>query len=99
MVDKATLKANGCCTQPDRHEPKLLCGYPLPCPHHTVVIDTTGITATITTPVTANLPIVGELRLRQVAASLDGLPMQPATQKQKVRSSHRPKCKSRRRKP
>ena len=24
----------GCCRKPDRHEPKLVCGYPLPCPHH-----------------------------------------------------------------
>jgi len=27
------------CKQPDRHAPKLVCGYPLPCPHHTVVIE------------------------------------------------------------
>ena len=26
------------CEQPDRHEPKLKCGYPLPCPHHTVLV-------------------------------------------------------------
>lgn len=24
------------CAQPDRHVPKLVCGYPLPCPHHTL---------------------------------------------------------------
>jgi hypothetical protein len=24
---------------PDRDEPKMMCGYPLPCPHHTVVLD------------------------------------------------------------
>ncbi len=27
------------CRRPDRDCPKLVCGYPLPCPHHTVVID------------------------------------------------------------
>lgn len=27
------------CDQPDRHEPKLKCGYPLPCPHHTLVVE------------------------------------------------------------
>jgi hypothetical protein len=27
------------CKHPDRDVPKLVCGYPLPCPHHTVVID------------------------------------------------------------
>lgn len=21
------------CKQPDRHEPRMKCGYPLPCPH------------------------------------------------------------------
>ncbi len=26
------------CAKPDRHAPKLKCGYPLPCPHHTLVI-------------------------------------------------------------
>lgn len=23
------------CPCPDRHEPKITCGYPMPCPHHT----------------------------------------------------------------
>lgn len=27
------------CKQPDRHEPKLVCGYPIPCPYHTIVIE------------------------------------------------------------
>lgn len=27
------------CNQPDRHEPRIKCGYPLPCPHHTLVVD------------------------------------------------------------
>lgn len=27
------------CNKPDRDEPKLVCGYPIPCPYHTVVID------------------------------------------------------------
>lgn len=27
------------CNKPDRHQPKLICGYPLPCPYHTIVID------------------------------------------------------------
>ena len=31
------------CQQPDRDCPGLICGYPLPCPHHTVVIETDGI--------------------------------------------------------
>ncbi len=27
------------CRCPDVDCPKLLCGYPMPCPHHTAVID------------------------------------------------------------
>jgi hypothetical protein len=26
------------CRHPDRHNPKLVCGYPLPCPFHTVIV-------------------------------------------------------------
>ncbi len=33
-----TLEATVTCRSPDRHEPKLTCGYPLPCPHHSVVV-------------------------------------------------------------
>ena len=39
LVIKAKMKELGFCTQPDRHEPKLLCGYPLPCPYHTLVLN------------------------------------------------------------
>lgn len=35
------------CRHPDRDEPKLMCGYPLPCPHHTVVLDLAAQTMTI----------------------------------------------------
>ncbi len=27
------------CAQPDRHEPRIRCGYPLPCPYHTLVVE------------------------------------------------------------
>ena len=33
------LKDNNQCVQPDRDVPGILCGYPLPCPYHTIVID------------------------------------------------------------
>lgn len=35
------------CRHPDRDEPKLMCGYPLPCPWHTVVIDESKRTVTM----------------------------------------------------
>lgn len=31
-------KQEGFCNQPDREFPKMICGYPLPCPYHTIVI-------------------------------------------------------------
>lgn len=36
---KERMKKCGLCVQPDRHNPHLICGYPLPCPHHTIVMD------------------------------------------------------------
>lgn len=27
------------CNKPDVDVPKLICGYPLPCPHHTYIIE------------------------------------------------------------
>ena len=30
--------------QPDRDVPKIECGYPLPCPHHTVIMEQKKLT-------------------------------------------------------
>jgi hypothetical protein len=27
------------CDEPDRDEPRIKCGYPIPCPYHTAMID------------------------------------------------------------
>ncbi len=27
------------CKRPDRQEPRLKCGYPLPCPYHTIEVN------------------------------------------------------------
>lgn len=29
------------CNKPDRDVPGIVCGYPLPCPHHTAIIEIT----------------------------------------------------------
>jgi hypothetical protein len=39
MARKKLMKEQGYCTKPDRDAPELICGYPLPCPYHTVVIE------------------------------------------------------------
>jgi len=40
------------CKHPDHDEPGLICGHPLPCPWHTVTIDTRATPPTITVPAT-----------------------------------------------
>jgi len=27
------------CQKPDRHVPGIVCGYPFPCPHHTIILE------------------------------------------------------------
>lgn len=38
---------HGYCTSPDRDVPKIVCGYPRPCPHHTVTINPNGNSTSI----------------------------------------------------
>lgn len=47
MSDRRTHGDYPTCRHPDRDEPKMMCGYPIPCPHHTVVIDLNAETVTI----------------------------------------------------
>jgi hypothetical protein len=35
------------CDKPDRDVPKIKCGYPLPCPWHTAILDPAAGTVTI----------------------------------------------------
>jgi len=43
------------CRHPDRDEPRLMCGYPLPCPHHTAVIHADKDPPTVEIPVTSDV--------------------------------------------
>ncbi len=38
MVKKLKPKSTPTCQSPDRHVAALVCGYPLPCPWHTVLV-------------------------------------------------------------
>ena len=58
------------CGQPDRHSPKLTCGYPLPCPHHTVVMDEKKLT--IPHHSTAATSPVLKARVKQIHRALKG---------------------------
>lgn len=61
------------CQRPDRDVNELICGYPLPCPWHTVVIDTRSTPPTVTIPATAapqiNPKMVG--LLKRIARDID----------------------------
>lgn len=61
------------CKRPDRDVGGLICGHPLPCPWHTVTIDTTATPPTVTIPATAapqiNRAMLG--LLKQIARDID----------------------------
>lgn len=52
------------CQRPDREASGILCGHPLPCPYHTVVIDTTGAVPTVTIPVAGTAPPIKKKTLK-----------------------------------
>lgn len=58
---------NRYCQQPDRDVPKLTCGYPLPCPHHTLVLQADGRVR-----VPARGSVVGAVRVRAIGKALRG---------------------------
>ena len=47
------------CNQPDRDEPRMKCGYPLPCPHHTIVVDIAKGTVAVPKHMPSELGSVG----------------------------------------
>lgn len=55
------------CRQPDRDVPKLVCGYPLPCPHHTLVLEPDGRVL-----VPPRAPAAGAVRVRAIGKALRG---------------------------
>lgn len=50
------------CRQPDRDVPELVCDWPLPCPWHTVTIDTTAHPPELRMPLTAERAIRPKMR-------------------------------------
>ncbi len=54
------------CRQPDRDFSRMLCGYPLPCPYHTAILDTTTKPPEVRIPVTAT----GALESRRILAEV-----------------------------
>lgn len=58
------------CKHPDRDVPALTCGYPLPCPWHTAIIDTTEEPTTVTVPATATAAQRNVSKLAEIARAL-----------------------------
>jgi hypothetical protein len=51
-----TMKAsNRYCNKPDRDVPGMVCGYPLPCPFHTIVMHLDADRTSIEAPACANV--------------------------------------------
>ena len=48
------VNSHAMCRKPDRDSPELVCGYPLPCPHHTAIIDLGANPPTLTVPLDAS---------------------------------------------
>jgi hypothetical protein len=58
------------CNQPDRDVPKLKCGYPLPCPFHTVVVHPGTDRTTLEVPVEANVSETIKARLLDIGDAI-----------------------------
>jgi hypothetical protein len=58
------------CRHPDRDCAKLLCGYPLPCPWHTAIIDLKPNPPTITIPITSDAAWRHKDKLSEIAEAL-----------------------------
>lgn len=66
--------SEGFCNKPDRDVPGIVCGYPLPCPYHTIIMDMgTKPVPTIIIPVTIAPSIKKKSldRLKRVAIVLE----------------------------
>lgn len=66
-------KAQLICKRPDHDVPELLCGTPLPCRWHTVIIDTESTPPTVTIPATAAPQMTPNMLglLKQIARDID----------------------------
>lgn len=62
------------CKKPDRDVPELLCGYPLPCPYHTILVNLEPEPPTITIPatITRRINLKSLVRLKKIANIISG---------------------------
>ncbi len=61
------------CKHPDHDQPKMVCGYPLPCPYHTIIINAYAEPVpTLTIPVTSDA--AKSMTLREMTTSYNDVP-------------------------
>lgn len=58
------------CNQPDRHEPRMKCGYPLPCLWHTITLDISSEPNRIIVPITSASGVKNIKKLKKIAKAL-----------------------------
>ncbi len=61
------------CKRPDRDHAGVICGHPIPCPYHTVLIDLTTYPPNLIVPITAE-PATNPLlleRLKEISRILE----------------------------
>ena len=68
------------CRQPDHDEPRIVCGYPLPCPWHTVTIRADRNPPTVEIPVTSDA-MLSPMRERLGVVARDIQRRKPARKK------------------
>ena len=70
MAKKRKRKKDLTCNSPDWQGSGLVCGYPLPCPYHTAIIDVSGDIPELRIPITAKNALKGKHHLEDIAAIL-----------------------------
>lgn len=60
------------CNQPDRDFPGMKCGYPLPCPYHTAIMEVGAEASTITIPSHGTAVAKNIKKLKRIARALQG---------------------------
>jgi hypothetical protein len=59
----------GMCNKPDRDVPSLTCGYPIPCPYHTITIDMKD-SPTVTIPSNGHMKKSTRKKVSEIVDSL-----------------------------
>lgn len=71
MTDKDKSQLTGFCKHPDRDVPGLVCGHPMPCPYHTIIVDVESKQITIPEAMQKKVKPKTIRRLKRIAKTID----------------------------